>query len=92
MAVHFHPHARERMEERGATEDEVEAVIEQGEEFPARLGRTGFRRNFLFDSEWRGRHYRIKQVEAYAVREGDDWLVITVITRYFGVAGKESAP
>lgn len=84
MAVHFHPHARKRMEERGATEeDEVRATVEQGEQFPAKFGRTGFRCNFLFDSEWQGRHYRTKQVEAYAVREGFDWLVITVITRYF---------
>ena len=24
-----------------------------------------------------------KQLEAYAVREGNDWLVISMITRYF---------
>ena len=83
MAVRFHPHARERMGERGATEDEVIATVEQGEQFPAKFGRTGFRRNFPFGSEWRSKHYRTKQVEAYAVREGPDWLVITIITRYF---------
>lgn len=71
------------MEERGATADEVEATIEHGEQLSAKFGRTGFRRNFSFDSEWRGRYYRTKQVEAYAIREGADWLVITVITRYF---------
>jgi hypothetical protein len=60
MAVRFHPHARERIAERGATEDEVEVTVEEGEEFPARFGRTGFRRNFPFDSEWRGRYYRTK--------------------------------
>ena len=83
MLVRFHPHALERMEERGATEEEVRATIEQGERFPARFERTGFRRNFHFDGEWRGRYYRTKQVEAYAVQEGPAWLVITVITRYF---------
>ena len=83
MAVRLHPHALERMAERGATEDEVTATVEQGEQFPAGFGRTGFRRNFPLDSEWRGRNYRTKQVEAYAVQEGGDWLVITVITRYF---------
>jgi hypothetical protein len=25
-----------------------------------------------------------KQVEAYGVRQGDDWLVTTVIVKYFG--------
>jgi len=83
MSVHFHPHAQQRMGERGATEDEVRATVEQGERFPARFGRTGFRRNFPFDNEWRGRHYGTKQVEAYAVQEDGDWLVITVLTRYF---------
>jgi hypothetical protein len=28
-------------------------------------------------------HYETKQVEAYAIQENDDWLVISVITRYF---------
>jgi len=83
MTVRFHAHALERMAERGATRDEVRTTVEQGEQFPAKFGRTGFRRNFLFDDEWRGRRYRTKQVEAYAVQEGVDWLVITVLTRYF---------
>ena len=81
--VRLHPHTRERMPERSATEEEIQATVAQGEQFPAKFGRTGFRRNFQFDQEWRGRHYRTKQVEAYAVQEGADWLVITVITRYF---------
>jgi hypothetical protein len=83
MAVRFHSHALQRMAERGTTEDEVRATVERGEQFPVRFGRIGFRRNFSFDSEWRGRHYGTKQVEAYAVQEGLDWLVITIIVRYF---------
>lgn len=35
------------------------------------------------DTEWRGKNYRTKQIEAYAVKEGNDWLVITIVTRYF---------
>ena len=53
MAVRFHPHAQERMIERGTGEEEVQATVEEGEQFPAKFGRTGFRRNFSFDSEWR---------------------------------------
>lgn len=83
MVVRFHPHARERMEERGACENEVLATVEQGEQFPAKYGRMGFRRNFPFNDQWRGKHYGSKQIEAYAVREGADWLVISVIVRYF---------
>jgi Domain of unknown function (DUF4258) len=81
--VRLHPHARERMDERGATEAEVRATVEQGEPFPAKFGRTGFRRNFRFDQHRHGRQYHTKQIEAYAVQEGPAWLVITVITRYF---------
>jgi hypothetical protein len=83
MKVRLHPHARQRMKERGATESEVRGTVEQGEQFPAKFGRIGFRRNFPFDDVWRGKHYRTKQVEAYAVEEDASWLVITVITRYF---------
>lgn len=83
MAVRSHPHARQRMGGRGATEDEIKAAIEQGESFPGKFGRTGFRRNFVFDREWRGKYYRTKRIEVYTVREEPDWLVITTITRYF---------
>ena len=83
MAIRFHPHARERMEERGALEDEVKATVDHGEQIPAKFERRGFRRNFHFEGKWRGKDCRVKQIEAYAVREGADWLVITVITRYF---------
>lgn len=82
MSVRIHPHARERMAERGATEAEVIATVEDGERFPAKFGRTGFRRNFAFEGERSGRRYRTKQVEAFAVQE-DGWLVITVIVKYF---------
>ena len=80
--VRLHPHAQGRLEDRGATDAEVIATVETGEQFPARFGRTGFRRNFPFGGSWWGRRYATKQVEAYAVEE-DGWLVITVLVRYF---------
>ncbi|MEW6082990.1 MAG: hypothetical protein AB1607_00185 [Chloroflexota bacterium] len=84
MKIRFHPHAQERMGERGATEEEVHATVEMGERFPAKFGRVGFRRNFPYDRLWRGRSYPTKQVEVYAEKEkSEEWLVITVITRYF---------
>lgn len=83
MVIRLHPHASERMKERGATEDEVKAAVEHGEQFPVKFGRVGFRRNFLFESVWRKKHYRTKQIEVYAVREGTDWMAVMVITRYF---------
>ena len=58
-------------------------TVTGGERFPARFGRTGFRRNFAFGGIWRGRLYRTKQIEAFAVEESGDWLVITVLVKYF---------
>jgi len=83
MAVRFHPHALERMALRGAAEQEVTVAVQTGERFEVKFGRVGFRRNFAFEKQWRGKYYKTKQVEAYAVREEDDWLVVSVITRYF---------
>lgn len=83
MQVRFHPHAKERMNERGATECEVIATVEQGEQFPAKFNRTGFRRNFIFNNKWQGKFYNMKQIEAFAVKEGNDWLVISIITKYY---------
>lgn len=71
------------MEERGATEVEVRLTVESGERFPAKFGRTGFRRNFVFGAVWRERTYQTTQVEVIAVEEADDRLVITVICRFF---------
>lgn len=82
MNIRLHPHARERLAERGATEQEIVETVQTGERFPAKLGRTGFRRNFSFNGEWRGRRYATKQLEAYAVGESG-WLVITVVVKYF---------
>jgi len=82
VVVRLNPHAAARMAERGATEAEVVATVEQGERFAAKFGRTGFRRNFPFGGPWRGRTFATKQVEAYAVQE-QGWLVITVIVRYY---------
>lgn len=70
------------MSERGATESEITAAVEQGEKFPVKFGRTGFRRNFTFEQQWHGRFYRTKQLEVIAVPE-QGWLVLTVIVRYF---------
>ncbi|MFE1746433.1 hypothetical protein [Coleofasciculus sp. H7-2] len=53
MSVRLHPHAQARLIERGATEAEVIVTVEGGATFPAQLERTGFRRNFPFNAEWR---------------------------------------
>ncbi|MUG97054.1 hypothetical protein F7734_33840 [Scytonema sp. UIC 10036] len=83
MIVRLHPHAQARLIERGATEEEVVLTVEGGVTFPAQFGRTGFRRNFSFNAEWNGKVYATKKIEVIAVQEGENWLVITVIVKYF---------
>ena len=83
MIVRFHPHALERMAQRGAVQQEVVDTVQEGEQFEAKFGRTGFRRNFVFEKHRRNQYYKTKQVEVYAVKENKDWLVISVITRFF---------
>jgi hypothetical protein len=36
-----------------------------------------------FKALWRGRRYHMKQVEVFATWEDDDWMVISVIVKYF---------
>ena len=83
MKVSLHPHARERLAERGATEAEILATIDGGEQSPAKFGRVGFRQNFSHQSHWRGKFYSTKQITAFAASVPDGWLVITLIVRYF---------
>ena len=71
------------MAERGASLEEVVATVESGERFPAKYGRTGFRMEFPNVGIKGGKHYRIKQIDAFAVFEDDGWLVITVIVKYY---------
>ena len=57
------------MIERGASEAEVIATVESGERFPAKFGR--------------GRVYANKQLELLVAEENEDWLVISLIVKYF---------
>ena len=69
----LHPHAKARMRERGATEEEVVATVEYGERFAVKFGRSGFRRNFPYNSLWRGKTMstnRLRQSLSERVRIG----------------------
>lgn len=71
------------MTERGASETEVRTAIERGEKEPARRNRTLYRKSYPFESQWRGRQYRVKQVAAVVAQEGDRLVVVTVYVFYF---------
>ncbi len=59
------------------------ATVETGETYPAKHGRTAFRRNFRGPWGWRNRTFDTKQLEVYAVLEDGDWLAITVLVKFF---------
>jgi hypothetical protein len=83
LIIEISNHAKEQMLERGAREEEVIFAIEKGEFEPARRNRRLFRKNFQFNSIWRGRQYRIKQVAPLVADEGDKIVVVTVYVFYF---------
>ncbi|MBU3934175.1 MAG: DUF4258 domain-containing protein [Candidatus Omnitrophica bacterium] len=80
----FSPHALDQLKDRGTTEEEVKRAIQEGERAPAKEKRIAFRKNFLFDSKWKGKHYQMKQVMPIVVEEDGNWIVVTVYVFYFG--------
>lgn len=50
--VIIHPHALQRLTERGALEGEVLTAVRTGEHFIAKHGRSGFRLNFIFNGHY----------------------------------------
>jgi len=83
MNIILHPHAKQRAAERGASEEEVIQTVNDGEQFPAKFDRMGFRMNFQFENMWNGQFYFTKQIELFAKPENDSWIVITLIVKYF---------
>ncbi|MBM3189278.1 MAG: DUF4258 domain-containing protein [Chloroflexi bacterium] len=81
--IEFSAHAREKMLDRGASEDEVRAAMRTGSAEPARKGRVFFRKNLAFNSHWRGKHYAVKQVAPVVAEEADRLVVITVFVYWF---------
>jgi hypothetical protein len=83
MTIRIHPHAAQRIRERGATVHCVRETVLTGNRSAAKFGRTRFRRVFPFGKDWNGNHYANQQIEAFAAIIPDGWLVVTVIVKYF---------
>lgn len=80
----FSHHAKDQLAARGATEQEVELAIHEGERAPAKRGRLAFRKNFPFERTWKGIYYEGKQVFPIVVEESERWVVVTVYVFYLG--------
>jgi len=80
-------HALGAMIDRGATCEEAEEAIRQGEQIPVKKGRIAFRKNFPHQAPWEGRYYENKQVMPVVAEEADCLVVVTVYTFFFGGEG-----
>ena len=81
--IKFTRHSLQQMTERGATQEEVEESIYQGERVPAKKGRSAFRYNFQYNTRWAGKYFLVKQVMPIVVQEEDVYVVVTVYVFYF---------
>ena len=79
----FSNHAKRKMTDRGASEDEVLKAIKEGSSEPARKNRIMFRRNLPFNAIWSGKHYSVKQVAPVIAEENDEAVDVTVYVYYF---------
>ncbi len=82
MKPKFIEHARERMRERGASEEEVKQVLVRGSEIPAKKGRKAKELVLDFGKEWLGKTFRHKKVVVIYVQEDHETVVITVKVLY----------
>ena len=82
MGIKFTEHAKERIEQRGATEAEVLEVLAKGVEVQAGRHRKAKESVFDYGREWLGKSYPQKKVEVVFVEEGEDVVVITVKVYY----------
>jgi hypothetical protein len=68
MKIEIHPHARQRMRERGATVAHVREAVMKGTPSPAKYGRSIFTRTFPFGKTWNGKRYARQKIEAFAAK------------------------
>jgi len=79
----FTTHARLRMEQRGAREEDVREAIRSGQREQGQRGLFLYRLNLEFKREWDGQYYAIQQVVPVVAEEEQRIVVVTVYTFYF---------
>ena len=82
MEIRIDPHTLERAEERGASESEIQDVVNTGFPVPAKHGRTGRGKVYDFGQSRYNEYYRQKRVEVYYIVEGDAITTVTVYVFY----------
>lgn len=79
----FTTHARQRIQERGASEEDVIEAIRIGRKEPAQRGFFQYRLNLEFKREWAGQFYDVQQVAPVVAEEENRKIVVTVYVFYF---------
>ena len=82
MKIRLIEHARERANERGATEDEIGMVLSAERETQLKKGRKSKEMVFDYNRDWLGKHYPQKKVHVVYAEEDDETIVITVKVYY----------
>jgi len=79
----FTTHARQRLRERGASEEDVVEAIRIGLKETAQRGLFQYRINLEYKREWDGKYYDVQQVLPVVAEEKDRIIVVTVYVFYF---------
>lgn len=82
MNIVYSNHARENMEERGVTEEEIEEVLRTGSTIQGQFGRQITTKVLAEGYERRGRRYPHKEVQLIHITESGGIIIVTVKTRY----------
>lgn len=82
MKIQIEPHTLQRAEERGTNITEIQIVLEQGKEIPARGNRKAKAKVFTFKQERLGKYYEEKRVEVVYVEENNTIITVTVYVFY----------
>ena len=81
--VKFSHHALEQLNYRGTSQEEIVETINHGAWENAELGRSECRKDFAYNKDWNGKHYKTKQVRPIFVEEPNAIEIVTVYVYYF---------
>jgi hypothetical protein len=82
MEIQIGTHALLRAEERGATEKEIQEVLETGIPLIVKSDRLSKEKVFRFEQVLNGKHFQQKKVAVIYTIENSIVVVITVIVKY----------
>ena len=82
MRIRLVAHAKERANERGASEAEISAVLLRGQDIKVKRGRKGKELVFDYNEEWLGKRYSQKKIRVIYVEENNEVVIITVKVYY----------